>query len=162
MPAALDWKAKIREEPGPLDTPCWVWTGALKGERGRPTWGGRQAHRVVYAIVKGEPVPPILHHRCERPLCVNPDHMTGYASHSEHLKVEGHTAGRFPSGHQPWNAGRELFDGPAVVSGKQRRRLVEITCETCGQSALARADLHRRFCSVPCALVNARAARARR
>jgi hypothetical protein len=56
------------------ETGCWEWTGfKLKGY-GRCTTG--QAHREVWRQ-SGRPLSPELdlHHECENPPCVNPNHM---------------------------------------------------------------------------------------
>ena len=61
------------------ETGCWVW------QRGRHDFGygvfhARPkmylAHRVYYERYKG-PIPDghVVHHRCENPPCVNPDHL---------------------------------------------------------------------------------------
>lgn len=59
---------------------CWDWTGYAPGGRGRFTIdnsrSSQKAHRVSYEMLIG-PIPAghILHHRCERPICVNPSHL---------------------------------------------------------------------------------------
>lgn len=67
------------------DDGCWIWTGAKSGGDGRDKYKygyinlcgklGR-VHRVLYEI-KEKKIPEgmILLHKCDRPLCVNPDHM---------------------------------------------------------------------------------------
>jgi len=71
--------SKIVEIPGPVDTPCWQWTGA-KDNRG---YGNvkiqghvRKAHRVVYEWLRG-PIPAGLEgdHLCRNRACVRPDHI---------------------------------------------------------------------------------------
>lgn len=59
---------------------CWVWHGA-KNDKGygqlRNYAGIIYAHRFSYALHKGEiPKGRKLLHRCDNPLCVNPDHLT--------------------------------------------------------------------------------------
>ena len=66
-------------EDGPLSTPCLVWKGGhtrmryaaitFRGERQR-------LHRIMYEFANG-PIPPDLHvlHKCDRPLCCNPEHL---------------------------------------------------------------------------------------
>lgn len=58
---------------------CWLWTGARSGLR----YGGLKhegkvlrTHRVSYELHKG-PIPDGMSvmHRCDNPLCVNPDHL---------------------------------------------------------------------------------------
>lgn len=62
------------------DDGCWIWLGAPQGSNGYGSLkvDGRKtfAHRYSWALVNG-PVPPGLCvlHRCDRPLCVNPEHL---------------------------------------------------------------------------------------
>lgn len=62
------------------DTGCWIWGRARfsSGGYGAVTIGGRtlRAHRVAYEDAKGR-IPAGLHvlHSCDRPPCVNPDHL---------------------------------------------------------------------------------------
>ena len=62
-----------------METPCWLWTGALDG------WGygqlcsfglGRGAHRVAYILAIGQ-IPPnaLVLHACDEPRCVNASHL---------------------------------------------------------------------------------------
>ncbi len=63
---------------------CIVWTGGFRGSRGsgygRMSMGraapGVYAHRMAYALAYGE-IPAGAHvlHRCDRPACVNPQHL---------------------------------------------------------------------------------------
>lgn len=58
---------------------CWLWMGgAYPSGYGRMTSGGknRRAHRGVWELVNG-PIPEGLAvcHKCDTPLCVNPDHL---------------------------------------------------------------------------------------
>lgn len=54
---------------------CWLWTGPKINEYGRYP-GGRLAHRVAWELCFG-PVPKNTKvcHKCDVPLCVNPDHL---------------------------------------------------------------------------------------
>lgn len=64
---------------------CWDWIGPLYKTWKRPEFwygtvkeDGRQklAHRVSYEIFKGEiPEGMMVCHKCDRPLCVNPNHL---------------------------------------------------------------------------------------
>ena len=70
---------KITHVPGPLDTLCWIWTGAKQSRGyGCVLWEGRVqlAHRVLYELTNG-PFPPGLQpdHLCRNKDCVNPDHI---------------------------------------------------------------------------------------
>jgi hypothetical protein len=58
---------------------CLLWTGAVNNwGYGRFLYQGkaRFAHRVAWALTHG-PIPDGLHvcHSCDRPLCVNPEHL---------------------------------------------------------------------------------------
>jgi hypothetical protein len=65
-------------EPGwtVLDEPCWIWTGRIRPDDGRPMWSDRIAYRRVYEEHRG-PIPAShdLHHRCHNRICVNPAHL---------------------------------------------------------------------------------------
>lgn len=74
--------AKV-DKAGPAVTkklgPCWDWVAfRLPGGYGRFRVGSRaeQAHRVSYALAFGSFDPSLdVLHRCDRPCCVNPDHL---------------------------------------------------------------------------------------
>ncbi len=65
---------------------CHVWTGTvLKSGHGKfcSSDGKKQylAHRVAYAIAKGDPGDQIVRHKCDNPCCVAPYHLElGYAA----------------------------------------------------------------------------------
>jgi len=56
---------------------CWYWRGAQNkqgyGESGPPD---NRAHRLAWRLFRGE-IPPGMSvlHKCDRPYCVNPDHL---------------------------------------------------------------------------------------
>ena len=68
---------------------CWIWTGKVWGRYGylySRQHSEVSAHRVSYKIHHG-PIPEGLWvlHRCDTPLCVNPDHLfTGTAMDNTH------------------------------------------------------------------------------
>lgn len=76
--------SKVRLEPGPLETPCWVWTKGrwCDGRYGQTSqWGAAprkniNAHRLSYLLFVG-PIPEGLHldHLCRNGLCCNPGHV---------------------------------------------------------------------------------------
>ena len=79
---------RIEKTAGPLDTPCWIWTGCLN-ERG---YGRikidnrvRKVHHVTYWIEKGDWDEETLDHRCRVRECCNPDHLEP-VSHVENLR----------------------------------------------------------------------------
>ena len=57
-----------------LDGECWLWTGAKQPPYGK--FHGFGAHRAAYQFFRGEiPAGQCVLHRCDRPPCVNPDHL---------------------------------------------------------------------------------------
>lgn len=58
---------------------CWIWKGALQGAYGYFGLEGKNilTHRFAYQTAKGA-IPEGLHvlHSCDRPLCVNPIHLS--------------------------------------------------------------------------------------
>ncbi len=72
-------------QPGPLDSPCWVWLGADSGKgNGAGRGYGRikidgivsATHRVMFACFHGY-LPPgrDIDHLCHNRACCNPDHL---------------------------------------------------------------------------------------
>jgi hypothetical protein len=58
---------------------CWPWRAGVNKEYGEFNFGNnwmRQAHRVAWELTHG-PIPDGLCvlHKCDVPLCVNPDHL---------------------------------------------------------------------------------------
>lgn len=72
--------SKRRVDAGPLDTPCWIFTGALFQESGYGQFwlGGTSssAHVAAWLLMRG-PIPKgkELDHLCRVRACFNPDHL---------------------------------------------------------------------------------------
>lgn len=68
---------------------CWPWKASITHfNYGQFWWNdlGRmeKAHRVSYFLVKGE-WPRVVRHKCDNPICVNPNHLIG-GSHKENTQ----------------------------------------------------------------------------
>lgn len=62
------------------DDECWWWCGAIAGKGHGRFWVARDwvviAHRLGWAIAHpDEPVPELIGHECDNPLCQRPDHL---------------------------------------------------------------------------------------
>jgi len=60
-------------------TDCWFWIGSKHSSKGYGSFRLKKpikAHRASWILYKGE-IPENLHvlHKCDNPLCVNPDHL---------------------------------------------------------------------------------------
>lgn len=82
----------IKEDRG-FETSCWIWQGK-PGANGYATVRLNPdiriyAHRFYYERFVGE-IPPKhhLHHRCEVPLCVNPEHLVPLTP-KDHRRAHG-------------------------------------------------------------------------
>ena len=99
-------QARIEQGKGPLDTPCWIWTGGVdKSGYGRihvkrhcEKASGRNffVHRLSYMIHRGyiEPEEFILH-QCHVRLCCNPEHfkLGDHNDNMDDLSRSGRVAG---------------------------------------------------------------------
>lgn len=86
-------QSRINVTPGPIATPCWLWTGPDSGAgRGggypRMTLDGQTVavHIVMWTNEHGfVPGRKQLDHRCRNRMCVNPDHLE-LVTHRENQK----------------------------------------------------------------------------
>jgi hypothetical protein len=80
------------EQKGPDD--CWLWKGRLdRAGYGHFVIDYRPypAHRVSYMLAVGEiPKGAQVHHKCERPACINPDHLEALAPKDHARASSGH------------------------------------------------------------------------
>jgi len=81
---------------------CWNWKGNTTGSRGygQARFNGKHyyVHRLVAEVYIKEMQPHnIIHHTCNNPRCINPDHIEICESQSEHLgryKAQHNKSGR--------------------------------------------------------------------
>lgn len=90
--------SKRRPEPGPLATPCWVYTGYIKPEGyGEGYLNGAKVyvHRVAYENLVG-PIPEGLQldHLCRNRACFNPLHLEPVTSRENTMRGENWSAKR--------------------------------------------------------------------
>lgn len=58
---------------------CWIWTGSVGSDGyGKAKKGGKtyRAHRLSYELFCDAPGDMLVMHKCDTPLCVNPEHLT--------------------------------------------------------------------------------------
>jgi hypothetical protein len=76
--ATLQERFNDRWMPEPFSG-CWLWTGTVNGKYGQMSLGHRlreYAHRTSWKLhVGGIPQGRFVLHRCDTPLCVNPEHL---------------------------------------------------------------------------------------
>ena len=99
MTAEERFWSRVMPEP---NSGCWLWNGEAPDGRGRLRVNGRnvRAYRFAYELLVG-PIPDntMVCHRCNIPLCVNPDHL--YAgTHADNardsLAAGTHYSQRYP------------------------------------------------------------------
>jgi len=70
---------------------CLLWPGPFddKGHGlGAGLFGEPRAHRAAWRVANGQQIPPghDVHHTCERPACINPDHLV-LLTHAQHSRI---------------------------------------------------------------------------
>lgn len=129
--------AKVAKHP----SGCWLWSGATSGtgahKYGWVTFNKRQykAHRLAWMLLIGEiPHGMSVCHKCDVPLCVNPDHLF-LGTHAENMK-DMHRKGRLKrSIEQPvrsWTA-----DEDEVLRANYANVSAEVIAEQLGRSVRA-------------------------
>ncbi len=117
---------------------CWIWIGA-SNENGYGKWkpgcGNRRqwfAHRVSFIITKGA-IPDGLevHHKCERPRCVNPLHLYAVTHHTNMLASGTVAAVNLLKTHCP--AGHPYDQSNTRLINDAGHRM----CRKCGYAAMA-------------------------
>jgi hypothetical protein len=110
---------------------CWLWSAAKRiGGYGVTSWNNRSraAHRLAWEAMVG-PIPSgmLIHHKCNNPSCVNPEHLepTSFRVHNLVLSPTNITAINSQLTH--CKRGHELSgENVYVYPGLQKRR-----CKTC-------------------------------
>lgn len=111
---------------------CWWWTGAISGKGHGRFWVGDGlvviAHRFGWATAHpGEPIPELVGHECDNPLCQNPAHWSA----STHAKNRAEWAARRHRLGSPLRdtrgargRARELRDG--ILAGRSPAELEQV------------------------------------
>ena len=98
--------------------PCWIYSGAKdKDGYGYISVGNRtrKVHRVSYATYVGEiPAGCDVHHRCNRPACIQPTHLRGETLGDELLVVHETLPGNLDQDAPEWTLSH-LPSGYAIV-----------------------------------------------
>lgn len=127
-----------------LDGNCWVWTAAKdRHGYGKVRWDGktRFAHRVIYALLAGDPG-PVLDHLCRNPSCVRPAHLdpvTQLVNVRRGRGIEVAMANRLK-----WAEPRNCPQGHALVGDNlyvhfnEKRNITNRQCRTCRRESKQR------------------------
>ena len=117
-------KTRIRFELHVRKSPtCWLWTGCRSGKYG--WFAGEGAHRSAWLIYKGAiPDGMFVLHRCDVPLCVNPDHLfLGTAlDNMRDMDAKGRRKTVTTTGEKHWSSKLTREDIPIILA---RRRAGE-------------------------------------
>lgn len=117
---------------------CWVYTGnATKNgyslvTEGHSGW--HYGHRLVYQRLVGLiPGGYRLHHECENPLCVNPDHLTPESART-HANRHGLGIGSCPAcGADDWYVRKDNGSRQCRECRRLRRAKMVQPCPQCGE-----------------------------
>lgn len=102
MKAAVEITPEMAEAMRPLieggyipepNSGCWLWLGGVEGRGyGAVHLRRRQfkAHRVAY-VLSGKPIPAglVIDHKCNVPICVNPDHLEPVTNSENVIRAAG-------------------------------------------------------------------------
>lgn len=157
----------LRPQTSGLDTPCILHPGACH-PYGRVLENGRlrQAHVVAWEAVHG-PVPDgfHVHHKCENPPCVNPDHLEAL-SVSDHWRAHSRRPPRWqaekthcPAGHLYDEDNTYIHDGKRFCRTCHRiamrdrseaaKRYRDLVCPECS-AEFKTSDARKIYCSRTC------------
>jgi hypothetical protein len=110
--AARFWY-RVDKESGfihPVHGKCWEWIGGKTDGRGMMSWQGKmlRAYRVSWILHHGYSTSLQILHKCDNPICVNPDHLfDGTAADNVHdmwAKGRGEPVGNRTKGEDRYNA----------------------------------------------------------
>ena len=92
IPLAERLAARLVETPGPMSTPCQIWTGSVtRAGYGQIALGRTMigTHRAAWIVANGDiPDGHHVHHRCGQPLCCAPNHLAAMPA-TDHLREHG-------------------------------------------------------------------------
>lgn len=115
---------------------CWIWTACVHvtgyGRFGMSSREVEYAHRAAWRLFRGE-IPSGLYvcHKCDQPLCVNPDHLF-LGTATDNMR-DASRKGRIVSPQRNWAS--DESHQPAKLTNSQVR---EIRASSDGLSTLAR------------------------
>lgn len=112
------------------NTGCWLWIGGVNSD-GYGAWkahGETRAHRASWVLHNGV-VPPGMHvlHKCDRPNCVNPDHLF-LGTHQDNM-ADLRNKGRAYGARGESNYGAKLTEQQALAIMQDPRACTTIAAE---------------------------------